>query len=561
METESIATSLPSTISLLSSTKDLEVSAILYDETEKPDAKEHAEFKHTWSIWCIFFVLALLSFLTALDGTIITTSLPIITRAIGGGDDQLYVWIANCFLFSSTAFQPLYGQIANIFGRRNPFLAAIVLFAFGSGLAGGASSVAMLIAGRTVQGLGAAGLYVLSDILICDLVPPRNRGPYLSAVLSAAGLGSTIGPIMGGAIAEDNWRWIFYLNVPISALAFLVMFFLLKVNYTRNPTWAHALARVDFLGAIIFIPSIISLFYALTTGGIQYPWSSWRILTPLILGLCGWALFHVHQATPSICPNPSTPPHIFTNRTSATGFALIFLSSVLLYTIAYFLPLYFQAVKLVSPVLSGVYYLPFALAIMPFAGFGGWALSQWGKYVPLHYAGFALLTIGTGLFSTLDASSSRAAWIGLQVLPSAGIALIFTATLPSTLAQLKEEDVAAATATYSFVRSFGFVWGMTMAAIIFNWKVDQQAHLITDTGLQERLRSGAAYSFASSLGSLENAESLAQCIDVYTRALRVVWLAAMGVALLGFLCVGVERSVELKKSHDTKYGLAEEDSP
>lgn len=168
--------------------------------------EELVEFKLIWKLLCIFAVLCLLSFLTALDGTVITTSLPTITGQMKTHNDQLYIWIARCFILSSTAPQPLYGQLTNIFGRRNPFLIAIAVFVLGSGIAGAASDTAMLVTGRTVQGLGAAGLYVLSDIIICDLVRPRNRGPYLSAVLSTAGIGSTIGPVIGGAIAEHNWR-------------------------------------------------------------------------------------------------------------------------------------------------------------------------------------------------------------------------------------------------------------------------------------------------------------------------------------------------------------------
>ncbi|TVY37081.1 MFS efflux transporter [Lachnellula subtilissima] len=493
-------------------------------EDTEPHIEEPPAFQHSWSVLSIFLVLCLFSFLSALDGTIITTSLPTITRDIEGGK-QLYLWVAQSFLFASTVPQPLYGQIANIFGRRNPFLVAIVLFALGSGISGGASSPSMLIAGRTVQGLGSAGLCVLSDIIICDVVPPRNRGGYLSAVLTSAAIGSTMGPVVGGALAEANWRWIFYLNVPISFFGLIIMIFLLNVSYTRSPTWLHALKRVDFIGALIFIPSTISLFLGLITGGVQHPWSSWRVILPLVLGVVGSASYHLYEATPSLCPSPSTPPRLFQNRTSATGFLLVFLSSIMVQAIAYFLPLYFQGVKLVSPLLSGVYYLPFALAIMPFAGFGGWALSRYGRYIPLHYCGFGLLAIGAGLFSTLSAESSRGAWIGFQIIASAGIALIFTSTMPSTLAPLKEEDVAVATATYSFVRSLG---------------------------------DGGAYAFAAEgngVRGLGDEETKGQVIEVYIRALRVVWLVMVAVALLGFVSVPVERHIELGKSHETEFGL------
>lgn len=163
-------------------------------EGEAPDINHHVEddkptFRLFWRVWCVFVVLFLLSFMSAVDATIVTTSLQTITREIGG--QEQYVWVVNAFMFATTIPQPFYGQIANIFGRRHPVLVASSLFALGSGISGGARSAGMLIWGRTIQGLGAAGLYVLSDIIICDLVPPRYRSPYLSAVISTAAIGSS----------------------------------------------------------------------------------------------------------------------------------------------------------------------------------------------------------------------------------------------------------------------------------------------------------------------------------------------------------------------------------
>lgn len=213
---------------------------------ESTEDNADTSFKSSWRIWCIFIALCLLSFISAVDATIVTTSLPTITQEIGGA--KLYVWIANSFVFASTVPQPLYGQIANIFGRKSPILVAISLFALGSGLAGGARNPGMFITARTIQGLGTAGLYVLSDIIICDIISPRYRATYLSAVLSTAAIGTTVGPVIGGALAEVQWRWIFYLNLPISGVGLLAILTLLNVNYTRSPSWKHTLYRVDFLG-------------------------------------------------------------------------------------------------------------------------------------------------------------------------------------------------------------------------------------------------------------------------------------------------------------------------
>ncbi|KAK8133603.1 hypothetical protein PG984_005615 [Apiospora sp. TS-2023a] len=516
------------------------------------ETDETAPFKHTWRIWTIFLVLCMLSFMASIDTTVITTSLPTVTREIGGAGQ--YVWIANSYLFACTVPQPLYGQIANVFGRRNPLLVAVLFFTLGSGLAGGAHSVGMLITGRTVQGLGSGGLYVLSDIIICDMIPPRYRGPYIGTVLSSAAIGSTIGPIVGGALAQMDWRWVFWINLPVMGLGLLGILLAFNPQYNRSPTWLHALARVDFLGNAIFIPSMVALFFGMIMGGKPgYSWDSWRVVLPLVLGVIGWAAFHLYEASPQ-CREPSVPTRLFKNRTSAASLMMIFLASIIMQALAYFLPVYFQAVKANTPLLSGVSFLPFALAIIPFGGLAGGLLSKTGLYRPLHWVGFLLSAVGTGLFSTLREHSSTGACVGFQIIASGGTGLVFTATLPSTLAALPEADVAAATAVYSFVRSLGLVWGATMAAVAFNGQVDANLGLVADPADRDLLADGAAYANVGRLGGLPS-PAADQVVEVYERALSRTWLVFVGVACLGFLVAFAEKHIELRKDHSTDFGL------
>ncbi|KAK8880089.1 major facilitator superfamily domain-containing protein [Apiospora arundinis] len=524
----------------------------------EPNVDEPASFQHTWRIWTVFLVLCMLSFMASIDSTVITTSLPTITREIGGAGQ--YVWIANSYLFACTVPQPLYSQLANIFGRRNPLLVAVALFTLGSGLAGGAHNVGMLITGRTIQGLGSGGLYVLSDIIICDLIPPRYRGPYISAVLSSAAIGTTIGPIIGGSLAQTDWRWVFWINLPVMGVGLLGILLALNVQYRRSPSWLHALARVDFVGNAIFIPSMVALFFGLIMGGQHgYPWASWRVILPLVLGVVGWAIFHLYEAS-AFCREPGIPTRLFQHRTSAAGFIMIFLASIIMQSLAYFLPVYFQAVRGMTPLMSGVSFLPFALAIIPFGGLAGGFLSKTGQYRPLHWAGFALSAVGAGLFSMLGARSSTGAWVGFQIIASGGTGLIFTATLPSTLAALPEADVAVATGVYSFVRSLGLVWGATMAAIAFNGRIDAHLAPYDDPAAHALLSGGEAY--ANAAGSLrdlpEPTHSLV--IEVYERSLSDIWLVFVGVACLGFLVTFFEKHVELRKHHSTEFGLAKDTS-
>jgi EmrB/QacA subfamily drug resistance transporter len=511
--------------------------------------------KHSWRFWLVFASLCLISFISAVDATIVTIALPTITRAIGGEKD--YVWVANSFLFAGTATQPFFGQISNIFGRRHPMLASIVLFALGSGIAAGASSISMLIAGRTVQGLGSGGLFVLLDLIICDLVPLRDRGKYLGFMLSTAAIGTTIGPIMGGGLATANWRWIFYLNLPISGIALIAMVFCLKVKYKREPTWKHSLRRIDYTGNAIFISSMTAILLGLVMGGSTYPWSSWRIIVPLVLGGVGWVVFHFHQAS-SLCKEPSIPPHLFSHRTSSVGFLLGFTSSMLLQWVVYFLPLYFQAVLGASPMRAGVDFLPYTVFVVPCGMIAGGFMSKTGLYRPLHWTGFALSAIGCGLLSTLKEDSSKAEWVCYQMIAAAGTGVVMSVLLPSTLAALPEKDVATATGTYSFLRSFGFLWGVTLPSIIFNGQFDRRLDQITDVGVRELLKNGAAYGYASGGYVARLPDNIRrEVVDVYVKALRAVWLAAVAFAVFSFLMVFVMKHVELRKELNTEFGLDE----
>ena len=513
---------------------------------------------HSIRFWSVFAALCLISLISSVDATIITTTLSTITKDIGGEDQ--YVWIANSYIFASTAPQPMFAQISNIFGRRNPMLLAVSLFALGSGIAGGAKNTAMLIAGRTVQGLGTGGIYVLLDVVCCDLVPLRERGKYLGLMLSTAAVGTTIGPIIGGALADVDWRWVFYLNLPFSGLALLAIVFCLNVKYTRSPSWKHALARVDFLGNAIFIPSIIAILLGLVLGGVGFPWKSYHVIIPLVLGFLGWALFHVHQASP-MCHEQSMPPRLFTNRTSATGFGLTFLFSLLLQMVAYFMPVYFQGVLGTTPLGAGVDFLPYTAAIVPFSILAGVLMSQLGFYRPLHFAGFALHAIGTGLLTILDDQSSKAAWAGFQIITAMGLGLVMPSVLPAILAALPESDVAVATGAFSFVRSFGFTWGVTIPSIVFNGQVNKFIDRVTDANIRADLANGAAYGFASG-GSVRDLPvgTKGEVIGIYVDALRTVWQVAIAFSCLGFLLVFIEKHVELRKQLETEYGLKESEA-
>ena len=164
----------------------------------------------------------------------------------------------------------------------------------------------------------------------------------------------------------------------------------------------------------------------------------------LVVGMLGWIAFHVHQVSP-VYRNPSTPPRLFKNHTPAADFTIIFLGLIILQAVAYFLPIFFRTLKRTSPLISGLYFSPFALAIIPFGGIAGEFISMTSLYIPLHWLGFAMNFVGTAMLSTVDQSSSRAAWVSFQILAPGGTGIMFTSTLPPTLAALQNTDVVVAT--------------------------------------------------------------------------------------------------------------------
>jgi MFS family permease len=531
-------------------------------DTEKQEQGTPKEMSTTavWQpslrFWSVFVALCLLSFISALDVAIVATALPTIIKDVGG--ERHYVWIANSFVLASSVPQPIFGQISNIFGRRNPTIFAVVMFTLGSGIAGGAHNSAAAIAGRSIQGVGAGGIYVLIDIICSDLVPLRERGKYIGYLFSLAGVGAAIGPVVGGALALRDWRWIFYMNIPISGLALVVVLLFLKVNWTRNDSWKSALSRVDFTGSFLFMCAMVAILFALIAGGVQYAWNSWRIILPLTLGTLTWVIFHVHQAS-TFCTNPIVPPLLFANRTSAIGLILAFLSNFIIQAMAYFLPVYFQGVLGTSALTAGTNFLPFAIPTMFFAVVGGAVLSKTGFYRPVHLTAFAFMAIGAGIFSLMSVQTTRAQWVGFQVVTSVGTGFVQSTILPAIMAGLPDSETASATSAYGFTRTFGQIWGVTVAGIVFNAAFDRNADRIRDKAVRMELSDGKAYAYASNQFVKHLPDSVRlDVVGVYTSALKAVWWVCVGFAVFAFFCVFAERDLKLRDQLDTDYGLKEE---
>ncbi|MCJ1397825.1 hypothetical protein MMC11_001021 [Xylographa trunciseda] len=362
----------------------------------------------------------------------------------------------------------------------------------------------------------------------------------MSVVLMCSTVGAALGPLLGGLIAsETTSRWVFYVNVPVGGAALVALFIFLRVNYQTNQTWKQHVKRVDFGVNAIFIAAVTAVLLALTWGGTVYSWETYHIIVALVLGFTGLFIWTAFVWTPRLAPEPSFPRKIVSNRTSTAALIVTFLHSIITYVSFYFLPIYFQAVRGESPLLSGVDTLPTFAGIIPFVIIGGVLLSKPGRYKPLNFAASIPMAIAFGLFSTLDAKSSDAAWVCFQLLVSAGAGCLAGITLLAVQAPLDESDVATATGLWSFIRSFG---------------------AICDPTLARNLSGGQAYEFATQkfLNSIDDATLRGEAIHVFTQALSAIWYVGLAFALLGLVVTLFEKEVTLRTALKTEFGMVEE---
>lgn len=527
---------------------------------------ETKPFKPTRPFWLVMLSITVLSLCGSVEGTIVVNALPTIVAALGGGD--LYLWVPNAFFLASIAVLPLFAQVSDIFGRRNLLLGAASLFVLGCALGGASNSMTMLIVARTIQGIGSGGVDTLTETVILDLVPLRERGKYIALVQIGTTLGYVGGPFVGGLIVVNlGWPWVFYLNVILSGVALVMFFFFLRVKHRRGQSLWSRITRIDFGGNAIFIGAVVAMLLALTWAGPVYQWNSAQIIIPLVIGLLGLLAFIAFEWTPRLAPEPSFPRVIVSNRTSAAVLTMTMVNSITMYGTFYFLPVYFQGVLAKSPLDSGIRLAPISAAVIPFAIVAGTLLSKVGKYRPIHIFGWSAMLVAVGLFSTLNRTSSTAAWVCFELLGAAGLGALSISLIPALQAPLEERYAATSAGMYSFFRGFGAIWGVTIPSVIFNNVVKQQvtadpSAFATNPTLAARLIDGHAYELATKafLDSLEPSDSQLRdhVIAIFEHAIHIVFYALVAFAGLGLLLVFLEKEVPMRTENATEFGLEED---
>lgn len=410
-------------------------------------------------------------FLVALDRTILGPAIPSITNQFNSLPD--IGWYSSAYMLTSCGFILLYGRIYTFFPTKPAFLTGIFLFEIGSAICGAAQNSMMLIIGRAVAGLGSSGVFTGAILIMMNTVPLHKR-PLLQGLFGACfGVASVTGPLLGGAFTESGltWRWCFYINIPLGAVTIVVVMFLLKINERKPPRkgWKDTVRKMDPLGTLLFLPGITCLLLALEWGAAEYAWSSPRIIALLTIFAVLFTAFVVWQYI-TRDTTATVPARILFQRSIGCGCASQFCVGATMLTISIYMPLWFQAIRGVSPFQSGANSLPLVLSTVFASILSGGLIQRIGYYTPFMIFGACCMAVGTGLITTLAIHTKDAQWIGYLIVLGVGVGNSMQHANLAVQAILEKRDIPIGTAMLSLCQTLG---GAVFTAVGQNLYIDK----------------------------------------------------------------------------------------
>ncbi|KAF4813215.1 Efflux pump FUS6 [Colletotrichum siamense] len=496
----------------------------------------------------IIITLSIMSFVIALDANVIVTSLSSIIQDIGGTSTQAF-WIGTSYLISCAVAMPFLASLSDIFGRPIILIGSLILFTLGTILCCVASDIGLLLVGRVIQGVGAGGMYVLSLVVFTDIVPLRHRPKLYGIIQMAWAVGSLVGPIIGGAIAEHTtWRWIFYINFPICGYSLIAVPILLTLK-PPTATFSQKLKRVDWLGGFLFIGSMVTFLIGLSWGGNDFPWRSVQTLVPLFIGAGGLAVALVYEH--KFAKLPFLRKILFTDRSAIVVYILGALQGFILYGQLYYIPFYFLSVPEYSPTMAGVAMLPVTLLLLPGSIISGILVSRYNAYRWSIWIGWALLALASGLLIYWGVGTSVAVHVITLVIGGVGHGFILNAQTFVTGAIVDPQNSGHAASMYLFLRMLGCAIGVNVGSTTFQ---NVMALKLRRQGIAEDI-ARRAEEYLLVVKTLPDGTFKDAVLESYAYGFKGVHGVYVALAVIAFFLSFLIRHYDLNRIHETEHRL------
>lgn len=392
----------------------------------------------------------------------------------------------------------------------------------------------------------------MTEIVITDLVPLRYRGQWAGIIAGMWSIGSVSGPIIGGAFATVEWRWIFWLNLPFIGIGAVMVPLFLRLNVIPQSI-AAKLRRVDWIGSVIFVGSMTSFLIPLTWGGVMYSWSSWRTLVPLLVGAVGLIGFCFYERY--VAPEPLLRLSVFGNRTINIGYFTTTLHGMILWCILYYQPLYFEAVQGYSPVVSGVALFPATFTVAPLAMVTGFMVTKFGAYRWSIWTGWGLSTLGLGLLTLLKTDTKIQQWIFIDLISGMGLGVLFPGLQFQVQAASTNKDMAFTVAMFVFFRSFGQALGVAIGGVIFQNEMVSNLKKYPAYAAQASELAKDAAALVEIIKNTTSSVGKLQLRTAYTDSLRTVYIVLAALAGVSLVLSLVIKGYDLNVGLETDQGL------
>lgn len=403
----------------------------------------------------IGLVIAML--FAALDGTIVGTAMPRIVGELGGL--SLMTWLTTAYMLTSTTIVPIAGKLADLLGRRNVYMTGLIIFMIGSALCGMANGMTELIIFRGIQGLGGGIMMPMAMIIIGDMFTGKERAKWQGIFGALYGLASVVGPQVGGWIVDAvNWRWVFYINLPVGIVATIFIATGLQSHKQTAPI------KIDIAGIFTMIVGVVSLLLALTFGGKDYAWDSWQIIGLFSLALIGIVSFVFVETK---AEEPILPMHFFKNRTFTLLNAIGFFMSIGMFGAIMFVPFFMQGIVGVSAAESGTIMTPMMITMIVTSIIGGQLVLKVGVK-PQIIVGMLIMAGGFWLLTTMDMHTSKLVATSYMIIIGLGMGLVMPTLTLALQESFPKKDLGVVTSSSQFFRQIGGTFGITILGSIMN---------------------------------------------------------------------------------------------